>query len=65
MISIKMWHRYLIRAAVKNVRINSGQLRIKRQIDLQLCDSIFAAYEAERTGLVATPNLIWKTAQEF
>ena len=37
-----MW--YLIRAAVKNVRINLGQLRIKRQIDSQLCDSIFAAY---------------------
>ena len=28
----------------KNVRINLGQLRIKRQIDLQLCDSICAAY---------------------
>ena len=41
MISIKMW--YLIRATVKNVRINLGQLRIKRQIDSQLCDSIFAA----------------------
>ena len=40
--SIKMW--YLIRAAVKNVRINLGQLRIKRQIDSKLCDSIFAAY---------------------
>ena len=41
MISIKMW--YFIRAAVKNVRINLGQLRIKRQIDSQRCDSIFAA----------------------
>ena len=37
-----MW--YLIQAAVKNVRINLDQLRIKRQIDSQLCDSIFAAY---------------------
>ena len=37
MISSKMW--YLIRAAVKNVRINLGQLRIKRQIDSQLCES--------------------------
>ena len=42
MISIKMW--YLIRAAVKNVRINLDQLRIKRQIDSQLSDSSFAAY---------------------
>ena len=42
MISIKMW--YLIQAAVKNVQINLGQLRIKRQIDSQLCDSICAAY---------------------
>ena len=42
MLSIVMW--YLIRAAVKNMRINLGQLRIKRQIDSQLCDSIFAAY---------------------
>ena len=42
MISIKMW--YLIRAAIKNVRINLGQLRIKRQIDSQLRDSICAAY---------------------
>ena len=41
-IIIKMW--YLVRAAVKNVRINLGQLRIKRQIDSQLCDSIFAPY---------------------
>ena len=36
-ISIKMW--YLIRAEVKNVRINLGQLRTKRKIDSQLCDS--------------------------
>ena len=28
----------------KNVRINLCQLRIKRQIDSQLCDSIFAVY---------------------
>ena len=42
MISIKMWS--LIPAAVKNVRINVGQLRSKRQIDSQLCDTIFAAY---------------------
>ena len=42
MISIKMW--YLIRTAVIKLRINSGQLRIKRQIDSQLCDSICAAY---------------------
>ena len=42
MISIKVWH--LIRAAVKNVRLNLRQLRIKRQIDSQLCDSIFSAY---------------------
>jgi hypothetical protein len=41
MLSIVMW--YLIRAAVKNVRINLGQLRIKRQIESQLCDSILAA----------------------
>ena len=37
-----MW--YLIRAAVQNVRINLDQLRIKHQIDSQLCDSICAAY---------------------
>ena len=37
-----MWYR--IRAAIKNVWINLSQLRIKRQIDSQLCDSIFAAY---------------------
>ena len=42
MLSIVMW--YLFREAVKNVRINLGQLRIKRQIDSQLCDSICAAY---------------------
>ena len=37
-----MW--YLLGAAVKIVRINLDQLRIKRQIDSQLCDSICAAY---------------------
>ena len=42
MISIQMW--YLIQAAVKNVRINLDQLRIKRQIDSQLGDAIFEAY---------------------
>ena len=42
MLSVVMW--YLIRAAVKNVRINLGQLRIKHQIDSQLCDLIFAVY---------------------
>ena len=42
MLSIVMW--YLFRDAAKNVRINLGQLRIKRQIDSQLCDSICAAY---------------------
>ena len=31
-------------ALVKNLLINLGQLRIKPQIDSQLCDSIFAAY---------------------
>ena len=36
-----MW--YLIRAAVKHVWINLVQLRIKLQIDSQLCDSNFAA----------------------
>ena len=54
MISVKMW--YLIRAAVKNVRINLGQLRIKCQIDLHLCDSIFTAY-VRRTGLITIHSL--------
>ena len=41
-----MW--YLIRAAVKNVRINLGQLRNKRKIDSKLCDSTIAAYVQAR-----------------
>ena len=53
-----MW--YLIRAAVKNVRINLGQLRNKRQIDSQLCDSICAAYvqacSHQPQALAATEN---------
>ena len=42
MLSTVMW--YLSGAAVKNVQINLGQLRIKRQIYSQLCDLIFATY---------------------
>ena len=58
MLSIVMW--YLIRAAVKNVRINLGQLRNKRQIDSQLGDSICAAYvlacSHQPQALAATEN---------
>jgi len=39
-----MWQAYLILTTVKNARISLDQLRIKRQIDSQLCDSIFAAF---------------------